>query len=41
MKNIETLKKIVSQQPKSSGIYKMVNRSREDSLCRKSKKYSK
>ena len=25
MKNIETLKKIVSQQPKSSGIYKMVN----------------
>ena len=25
MKNIETLKKIVSQQPKSSGIYKMIN----------------
>ena len=25
MKNIETLKKIVDQQPKSSGIYKMVN----------------
>ena len=25
MKNIETLKKIVKQQPKSSGIYKMVN----------------
>ena len=25
MKNIETLKKIVSQQPNSSGIYKMVN----------------
>ncbi len=25
MKNIESLKKIVSQQPKSSGIYKMVN----------------
>ena len=25
MKNIENLKKIVSQQPKSSGIYQMVN----------------